>query len=904
MKPVLHVISQTHWDRTWYLPFQGFRWYLVQFMDRLIALMEKDSEYQHFLLDGQTVVLEDYLAIRPEMREHIEALVRAGRLRVGPLYVLPDEFLEGEEAWVRNFLIGTRDARSFGRCEKVAYLPDPFGHIAQMPQLVRGFGMDCVVFWRGVGEEGEKLGIEFNWVAPDGSKVLALWQRDAYCNASNLGHPCTHIDIFDNLTVDRDLAVQQIRKAVEGLLEHSRTNVIPLWNGVDHQYPQPELARLLEYAGKQLPDWTIRHSTLERLAADVRRRAKRLPSFSGEFTSGRHSILLSGVYSARMVLKQLNHACETQLVRYAEPLSVLAKAFAGASDQQGFLDLAWRTLLKNHPHDDICGCSIDQVHRDMMDRFSEARQIGEMVVSESARDLASAVDTRGVDGLPFVAFNPTLGRRREVAVGRLWVGAGNYRTMKPFRLVDARGKTIPSVIRSKTAKQKVGLTKFLNGVELEIAFQADVPSFGAQGVFLASGKEEALETDLVSAERGARNRHIAFTIAHDGAIRLKHLATGKTYTGLNAFEDTEDAGDEYDYSPIRNSQTLSTKGKKARVRLLRKSPLEVTWRITHLLRVPRALDEQRAARSRERVTLTIATDVTLFAGSPVLRLETTVENTARDHRLRALFPAGLVTDTHRVREHFDVITRDNDKPAGKGWEQPPVPTSHQKDFVDLSAAKHGFCLINEGLPEYEVTGRKRRGLALTLLRGVGWLSRTDLLTRDGNAGPSIETPEAQCLGQHVCRYAIFPHSGRSDQAKLARVAAEVLAPPLVVAAKDDRSSVEHGADNERLDAIPIKELPKEGPVPPAHAFLEESSGKLVLAAFKQSESGKSLVARMVNVTDKRVRSELRLGFDVKAAYLTDLSEKRARKLAVRKRTVTLSVAPKQIVTIELVAARM
>jgi len=896
-KVSIHVISETHWDRTWYFPFQGFRWYLVEFMDRLIRLMERDPCYEHFLLDGQTVVLEDCLQIRPEMRGRIEALVSAGRLMVGPLYVLPDEFLEGEEAWIRNYLIGTSDAKSFGRCMKVAYLPDPFGHIAQMPQIARGFGMDCAIFWRGFGEEGDRLGNEFHWAAPDGSKVLVLWQRTSYANLRDLGLPANFADIFDNLKVDQDLAVREIRQETEKLLPHSRTNVIALWNGVDHQYPQPELAKLLDYARRQLPDWTIHHSTPEMLAAEIRRRARRLPAFSGEINRGKFDIILSGVYSARMYLKQRNHYCETQLVRYAEPLSALAKLLGRGTDHAGFLRHAWRTLLKNHPHDDICGCSIDQVHRDMMDRFNEVEQLIDVVTREAATDLANAVDTTDDRGLPFVAFNPTLRRRREVTVARFWVGAGNYRTMKPLRLVDSRGKAVPFVVRSKAKKQKIAPVKFLNGVELEIAFAADVPPVGTQLLFLAPGENDTTG-DLTITPRGARNEHFAFRIADDGSVRLKHLDTGKTYTGLNSFEDTEDAGGEYDYSPLRRSETFTTKGKKAGVRLLRKSALEATFRITHRMRVPESLNETRTARSRRRTTLKIVTDVTLFADAHVLRFETTVDNAAKDHRLRACFPAGIRCDVHRVREHFDVLARPNDKPSGKGWVQPPVPTSHQKDFVDLSDGKGGLCLVNEGLPEYEVTGRTRRGLALTLLRGVGWLSRDDLLTRDGCAGPPIETPDAQCLGTHTFRYALAPH-GRADEATLAALAAQVLAPVMVAEAKNDRSSVEHGADHEMFDAIPIREMPKEGPISPRQAFLEDSSGKLVLTALKESERGGTFIARFVNVTSKPVRTRIRLGFPAKGAWRTNLAEKREKRLAVRNGAIALTVRPKEIVTVEM-----
>ncbi len=102
----LHLISHTHWDREWYQPFQIFRIRLVHLIDNLLAIMKNDPDYAHFMLDGQTIVLEDYLQIRPENEKYLKELIKQGRILIGPWYILPDEFLVSPEATIRNLLRG------------------------------------------------------------------------------------------------------------------------------------------------------------------------------------------------------------------------------------------------------------------------------------------------------------------------------------------------------------------------------------------------------------------------------------------------------------------------------------------------------------------------------------------------------------------------------------------------------------------------------------------------------------------------------------------------------------------------------------------------------------------------------------------------------------------------------
>src|SRR3990170_4568496 len=371
------VVSHTHWDREWYRPFEGFRMRLVRVLDKLLGLLDRDPQYRHFVLDGQTIVLDDYLEVRPERRADIERLVRAGRLLIGPNYVLPDEFLIGGESWVRNLQIGIRSAREFGPVMMVGYSPDAFGHITHLPAILRGFGIDCVVLWRGVGREATKS--EFLWRAPDGSEVLVL-----------------HLPLGYGIAVDLPAEPEGLRNlltSLRGQLEPLATGrYILLPNGNDHAEPQESLPHILSTANELFEDAEFVHGHYPMLI-EATRRQRAGDSFlrlEGEFRSSERSHVLAGVLSTRMWIKQRYQECEDLLARYAEPPAAWAhllraqngdEVVRGVSDQ-ALLRQAWKLLLQNAPHDSICGCSIDQVHEEMRPRFDRCEQIGGQVLYE------------------------------------------------------------------------------------------------------------------------------------------------------------------------------------------------------------------------------------------------------------------------------------------------------------------------------------------------------------------------------------------------------------------------------------------------------------------------------------------------------------------------------------------
>jgi alpha-mannosidase len=180
---VLYLVPHTHWDREWYEPFQRFRMRLVDLVDGVLERAEADRRFC-FTFDGQTAMLEDYLEIRPEAESRIAALVATGQLAVGPWRILSDEFLVSGETLVRNLEAGVARAERFGQVMAVGYLPDEFGHAAQVPQLLRLARFEHAAVWRGVPAAiGHHA---FEWVAPDGSSVRTEYLIGGYGNAAGL----------------------------------------------------------------------------------------------------------------------------------------------------------------------------------------------------------------------------------------------------------------------------------------------------------------------------------------------------------------------------------------------------------------------------------------------------------------------------------------------------------------------------------------------------------------------------------------------------------------------------------------------------------------------------------------------------------------------------------------------
>ncbi len=884
-----YVVPHTHWDREWHKPYEVFRARLVDVIDRVLQILDDDPRYRRFTLDGQAIVLEDYLELRPEQRERIAAHVRAGRLRIGPWYVLADEFLVSPEALVRNLSFGRRACRAFGPSLSVAYTPDSFGHVSQLPLIARGFGLDSVVFERGVGDEGERLRGEFRWLAADGeTDVFAVHLLGTYSAVAALGHAdwqlgdgydpkraALHVKTVLYGASGADGAPAELpdwlRETFErlpgGILPYSTNGALLLLNGSDHLFPEPNVPDVVEQLNAALPEVRFVHGDLEEFIADARKPLSELESYSGEFRGSRYQHVLSGVLSSRIYLKQANERSQTLLERYAEPLAALAWT-QGDAYPDHLLRRAWGLLLQNHPHDSICGCSIDPVHEQMMVRFAGADQVGRAAVRRTLQHLA------GPPGLEAVTvFNPLPYPRTAVVDCTLALPAGSGQGLG---VRDDGGLAVASQVRVTPELEPGRTDRTVDRTRLR--FLAELPPLGLRSFSLVQGGRATAPTPLrVTRENGGvtlENERVRLEVAADGALALVQGPTERRYPLQLRFEDAADAGDEYDFSPLAGDTPVVAASPCGRPTLIENGPVTATVRLAYRLRMPERLSADRTRREGESV-LPLALELSLDAAGALVRLTVTATNHAEDHRLRLRVSTGCHTGHVLADGHFDVLRRPVEPPSGEGWYQAPQPTNHQRRFVAVSDGETGLAVLSRGLPEYQaVPGAGGVELAITLLRCVGWLSRLDLASRPQGAGPSLPAPGAQCPGRHTFELGLLPFSGAWDDSELIEQAQAFAAPARAFAA---------------------------GAAAPARSWLELTP-PLELTALKRADDRDSLIVRVFNPSERGVRGTLRLWAAPREAYLVTLGEERIAPLTPPAAGIELAMRPKQVTTLEVVPA--
>lgn len=861
---IAHVVSHTHWDREWYRTFEVFRLRLVDLMDALLDLLDTEPTYGPFYLDGQMAPVEDYVAVRPEQAERLRAAFASGRLYSGPWFVQPDEFLVSGEAMVRNLLLGRRLAEAWHTGARVGYAPDAFGHISQMPQILRGFGIDNAVLFRGI--TADQVPAEFLWRSPDGSDVLCIKMPDdnAYSN--------WFYRLRETLAdTDRDVPIDPERVVREGtalledcIAERPMTRCLLWMDGVDHIFPQPRTPEIIRILNERLGDRVqVRAASLEQHVERVRQEAGDLPAVTGELRVANRrwklQALLAHVASSRIHLKQRNHACETLLERWAEPFTALVWALARSFDGPREADrlpehsrsapiaqlrYAWKTLLLNQPHDSICGCSIDQVHRDMLPRYDAVEQVGEALTERALRNLAGWVRTvppeaKGHDAPPppvaaLVVFNPLAWPRSSEPVEAVvhlpagdapdWIGVYRDGTetpalveeMPPCHLMHQPPHDIP---------QGAAYRRY------RVRFLGDVPAFG-YAVYHIAPKARALPvpgTEPVALGPGwMDNGLLRITVAEDGTLTLLDHRTGVEYRGLAALEDGGDFGDGYNYVPpqqdtILRSSMPTPDGSDWQAETSA-SILGASLTIRHTWYVPAGRDgDGRDTTSQAPIYATIT--ASLRPGSTRLDLDVTVENHVRDHRLRILFPSGAEeASEYCVEQAYDVVTRPVRLPDCAGWREPQPRTGPQKTWLDVSNGRRGLCVVNVGLPECEVMDDELRTAAVTLLRCTG-----------NGVGLPEDQQDSQMQGAFSFHLSLLPHTGTWLDARVWQAA--------------------HARN------VPLRAAQTglhDGPLAPWGSLVLCAPETLVPTALKVAEDGGGLIFRAVNLGDAEVPATVQI----------------------------------------------
>jgi alpha-mannosidase len=852
------------------MPFESFRKRLVSLIDHLLEVLETDPAFSYFELDGQVIVLSDYLEIKPENEQRVRKLIEKERIIIGPWYVLPDEFLVTGESIIRNLQLGIRLAREFGKPSMIGYLPDQFGHIAQMPQVLAGFGMRSAIVWRGVGESVNRT--QFLWESPDGTRLFTVYLADSYGNGAYL--PLKPTLLKERLT---DLIKRQEPYCdIDSML---------IMNGLDHLEPQDGLPAQLGKAVPKLRGMTFEMGNLAVFIRQARKQAKDLTVHTGEFRSSRRVPLIPGVTSARVRQKRRDFTNCRLLEKYVEPLCAWAALCGDDRPHRNFIDYAWRLTLQNHPHDSICGCSVDEVHEEMETRFDKVEQVAVTLRDDALSFLASQLDSSWMEanatGLciynptsapaqivdvvtdieepdfvnslknrdgTFMPFQKTVGERElffgaqmspaEVAEyvagmeerellgfyinNMLWQRDGTVLNLTlimghaPVGDVDlkARRKSLLEALNDPSVE--LVDVKGISGAKTRISFIARNLSPVGLTVYSLSDEFAGNEGTLSVSSSSLENNFYHILVNVDGTLNIRDKESGAEFRGCLRFVDEGDRGDSYNFDEVPDGEVVDAPGGPLEISVVEDGPVRATLRIGIILQIPDRLETSRDKRSSQHVDTPITTLVSLYRNFKRIDFTTTFDNQSEDHRLRVLFNAPFRTSETVVESTFGTVTRSAEIPSADDHHEKPIGTSPQKTFSCLENGSAGMALFNRGIPEIEArAGENTTMLALTLVRAVGWLAREDLNARPDAAGPTLEAPGAQCRGPHTFEYAFTSYQDGFEAAGIVGQAHAYAFPPIAQITARQRGRIKDGAslvqaDNPNISVSAVEPSSREG----------------------------------------------------------------------------------------------
>lgn len=786
-KKKVFIISHSHWDREWYMPFEQHHMRLVTLIDNLLDLFKNDPDFDSFHLDGQMIALDDYLAVRPERKPELAAAIRAGKLQIGPFYILQDDFLISPESNVRNMVIGRDEARQYGQEVSLGYFPDTFGNMGQTPQMMALANLKTAAFGRGVTPTGfnnqvsdadyESQYSEMWWQGPDGTKILGLLFANWYSNGNEIPVERTAAKAF----WDQKLADAEKFASTDNLL---------MMNGVDHEPVQQDVTAAIKVANELYPDYEFVQSNfpdyLQALSATL---PADLSTIHGELTSQETDgwYTLANTASSRVYLKQENTRTERLLENQAEPLATMA--YPAGDYPHDRLRYAWKLLLQNHPHDSICGCSVDEVHREMLTRYAKSQEVARFVAQDALATLAAKITTNNfVPGArPFIVVNTSgyaKGGLTEVTVAwarRNFSDAGTIQEQRaelerelaalpPLEVVNAQGEPVPYRLVSKAVNfhydlPKDGFRVPYQSIDLTLAFSVTtLPAFGWKTLALQAAATPAAPIAPVEANpREISNAWVKLVVEADGSLTITNRETGRSYHQMLVFEDTGDMGNEYIYRQTADNQAILSTDFPSHVRLIHTDGVGTEIELVNELQIPVAADAtlakeaqavvditaRTAHRSSTVAPLTITTRIRLGQYSRQIKFESHLNNQMDDHRLRVRFTTALNTTVNATDSVYETAVRPN-RPAAT-WQNPTNP-QHQQAFTSLADDHDGVTIGNFGLNEYEILPADNT-IALTLLRCVGEM---------GDWG-YFPTPEAQCHGDFTFHYSLELTDGSQTQ---------------------------------------------------------------------------------------------------------------------------------------------
>ncbi|MDN4071825.1 mannosylglycerate hydrolase [Fictibacillus terranigra] len=864
----VHIVPHMHWDREWYFSTEESRILLVNNMEEILEMLETNPEYPHYVLDGQTAILEDYFAIKPENKDRVKKLVQEGRLIIGPWYTQTDEMVVGGESIVRNLLYGLKDCEELGSPMMIGYLPDSFGQSSQMPQILNGFDIKYSIFWRGTSERHGTDKTEFYWETDEGSKVLVQLFPLGYA-------------IGKYLPEDEEKLQERINKYFAVLDRGATTGNIILPNGHDQMPIQKNIFTIMEKLRKLYPDREFFLSRYENIFAELERNQE-LPTLTGEFLDGKYSRVHRSIYSTRMDIKAANTRIENKITNILEPLASLAYSL-GFEYHHGLIEPIWKEIMKNHAHDSIGCCCSDKVHQEISNRFFLAEEKVDQLIHFYKRKIVDSMATE-TEQDRLSAFNLLPYEREDVMTASVISKLGS------FKLVDENNAELEfEVLDQKIMdpglidRQIVHYGNYDPFIKYTIQLKDRIPAMGYKTYFVTESDTEVRSSE--SAVDQVETDFYKITVNPNGTLNIFDKKLNKRFSNILMLEDGGDDGDEYDFSPLPDEKLIYSDKAKADVNI-KQNQFEAVITIRYSLTVPENLDDRKNLLANSSVDVQIT--VTVAHHKPIIEVAFDIDNHAKDHRLRALIPTGIASSFSVSDNQFGSITRHVIDEAmdiweEEDWDERPDSIYPMLTYAGLSDKEYGVSLLTNSSREYEIVGEEYDTIAVTLFRSVGVLGKENMLRRPGRpSGIKLPTPDSQLLGRISLDFSLVIHSDSTLKANVARMAKEYLTPI-------------HFYNKIPFNAMKLNNAEIKTPL--SYSFLNEVQPGAVLSTLKKAEKEDRYVLRFYNATDEEISASFEARHAVEEAQLANLNEQPMKLLKVQNNTFGTRVRTNQVRTI-------
>lgn len=877
MKKTVHVVPHSHWDREWYFTTSRSKIYLMHNLQKVLTQLEKDNAYDHFILDGQASLLDDYLNWRPQDKNRIKKLVQAGKLIIGPWYTQTDQLVISGESIVRNMLYGMQVCQEFGNYMNVGYVPDSFGQAASMPQIYQQFGIEDTLFWRGVSDDEVKQ-TEFIWKGEDGSTVTAFQIPSGYYIGGAIPEKKEALAAFLH------------EEPFKTTWARSSTDQVYFPNGFDQAPVRENLPELIEQMNELYQaDYQLQVSTIEKYIAAIKKQKPELEELSGELVNGKLMRIHKTIFSSRSDLKALNTQIQHYLTNVMEPILTIAMQLGFEYPVETVREI-WKLMFENAAHDSIGSCVSDNTNEDVYMRYKQARDISVNLVELTMRQIAMTIHQPDDTPITFTLFNPYDHPRKEV------VEAEVYLPQKEFAIIDEAGQPVSYTILEMLDQTDYVLNQgnILNPTKdyyqpkkvykATIAIEAaHIPSLGyvQLTVDLTGDSYQKLESTTTHT---IENEHYQITANAKGSFDIFDKAAEVLYKEQGIIEENGDNGDSFNYSPPEKDWVIQSTDFEPTIEIHESTVLK-TIKSSFVLQVPANLEERAAKKATAQLPISLR--LTLKKDSPVIDFTLQADNQKVDsHRICVLFDTNIPSKFSTADQQFGTLQRpvvfEKEMALWEAnkeqWNEQPIAIETCQTFVSLFNDQRGAAILPKGVREYEIVGENYDTIRLTIFRTYGFMGKENLMYRPGRASGEtvIATPDAQLHKMLEFSFSAYYFAGSFNQAEVAKVAKQAVTPIQLYQWAEFLNS--------RLN-FTLGDEPRKLPT---SYRLAEIEGELTLSVVKKAETRKGFIIRLYNGHLKEdCQAILHLKQDVTKVEQVNLKEETLTELKLQNQTVHL-----------------